>query len=92
LYDANTQKERISASLIQIGDDQISGINFSKQQGKEKAMNKRLPDTDTSTSAKSVSVADYIVERLAVEGIDHCFGLPAIMCFQSAMRSTAAPR
>jgi indolepyruvate decarboxylase len=24
---------------------------------------------------KAVSVADYIVERLAAEGIDHCFGV-----------------
>jgi indolepyruvate decarboxylase len=34
-------------------------------------MTKQLPNTDTS----AVSVADYIVERLAAEGIDHCFGV-----------------
>src|ERR1700739_1065956 len=34
-------------------------------------MTKQLPKTDAST----VSVADYIVERLAAEGIDHCFGV-----------------
>ncbi len=38
---------------------------------KEKAMTKQLPKTDTS----AVSVADYIVERLAAEGINHCFGV-----------------
>ena len=37
----------------------------------EKAMTKQLPKTDTS----AVNVADYIVERLAAEGIDHCFGV-----------------
>src|SRR5277367_5284691 len=34
-------------------------------------MTKQLPKTDAST----VTVADYIVERLAAEGIDHCFGV-----------------
>jgi TPP-dependent 2-oxoacid decarboxylase len=34
-------------------------------------MTKQLPKTDTS----AVNVADYIVERLAAEGIDHCFGV-----------------
>jgi indolepyruvate decarboxylase len=38
-------------------------------------MSRRLTDTDLSTKAKTVSVADYIVERLAAEGIDHCFGV-----------------
>src|ERR1700746_382889 len=39
---------------------------------KEKTpMTKQLPKTDTS----AVNVADYIVERLATEGIDHCFGV-----------------
>jgi indolepyruvate decarboxylase len=37
----------------------------------EKAMAKQLPKTDTS----AVNVADYIVKRLAAEGIDHCFGV-----------------
>src|ERR1700688_944590 len=30
---------------------------------------------ETSGKAKAISVADYIVERLAAEGIDHCFGV-----------------
>jgi indolepyruvate decarboxylase len=38
-------------------------------------MKKQLPKTDTSATAKAVSVADYIVERLAAEGIDDCFGV-----------------
>src|SRR5258706_8281355 len=38
---------------------------------KEKVMTKQPPKTDGS----AVNVADYIVERLAAEGIDHCFGV-----------------
>jgi indolepyruvate decarboxylase len=34
-------------------------------------LTKQLPKTDTS----AVKVADYIVQRLAAEGIDHCFGV-----------------
>jgi indolepyruvate decarboxylase len=37
----------------------------------DKVMTKQLPKTDTS----ALNVADYIVERLAAEGIDHCFGV-----------------
>src|ERR1700724_3902716 len=43
----------------------------------EKAMAKQLPKTDTS----AVNVADYIVERLAAEGIDHCFGVAGDYAF-----------
>jgi indolepyruvate decarboxylase len=38
-------------------------------------MNKTARQTEKSGTAKAVSVADYIVERLAAEGIDHCFGV-----------------
>jgi indolepyruvate decarboxylase len=38
-------------------------------------MNGRVRQTETSGTVKAVSVADYIVERLAAEGIDHCFGV-----------------
>jgi indolepyruvate decarboxylase len=38
-------------------------------------MTPQLPKTDTSATVKTVSVADYIVERLAAEGIEHCFGV-----------------
>jgi hypothetical protein len=46
-------------------------------------MNKQVQRTEKSGSAKAVSVADYIVERLAAEGIDHCFGglcVPDLRC------------
>jgi indolepyruvate decarboxylase len=38
-------------------------------------MNSRVRQTETSGTVKAVSVADYIVERLAAEGIEHCFGV-----------------
>ena len=38
-------------------------------------MDKQVRRTEKSGSVKAVSVADYIVERLAAEGIDHCFGV-----------------
>jgi indolepyruvate decarboxylase len=41
----------------------------------EKAMNKQVRQAETSGTVKAVSVADYIVERLAAEGISHCFGV-----------------
>jgi len=34
----------------------------------------RQPDASSRT-IKAVSVADYIVDRLAAEGIEHCFGV-----------------
>ena len=39
-------------------------------------MSKQVRQTDgRSGTVKAVTVADYIVERLAAEGIDHCFGV-----------------
>lgn len=39
-------------------------------------MNKPVRQSDASSgTAKAISVADYIVERLAAEGIEHCFGV-----------------
>ena len=38
-------------------------------------MTKRVLQTETSGMVKAASVADYIVERLAAEGISHCFGV-----------------
>jgi indolepyruvate decarboxylase len=38
-------------------------------------MTKQVGPTETSGKVKAVSVADYIVERLAAEGISHCFGV-----------------
>src|SRR6201993_3214720 len=40
-------------------------------------MTKQLPKID----AIAISVADYIVERLAAEGIDHCFGVAGDYAF-----------
>jgi indolepyruvate decarboxylase len=42
---------------------------------KENAMNKQVHQTEKSGSLKADSVADYIVARLAAEGINHCFGV-----------------
>src|SRR6201987_27603 len=38
-------------------------------------MTQQFPKTDTSATVKAVNVADYIVERLSAEGINHCFGV-----------------
>src|SRR6202012_3003878 len=39
-------------------------------------MNKPVRQSDAASgTGKAISVADYIVERLAAEGIDHCFGV-----------------
>src|SRR5262249_21754077 len=41
----------------------------------ESAMRKHVQKTKTSGTVKATIVAEYIVERLAAEGIDHCFGV-----------------
>src|SRR5271154_3313816 len=38
-------------------------------------MTQQMQQTETSGKVKAVSVADYIVDRLAAEGISHCFGV-----------------
>ena len=38
-------------------------------------MNKQVRRTKRPGAVKTVSVADYIVERLSAEGINHCFGV-----------------
>jgi len=38
-------------------------------------MTKQVREIETSGMTKAVSVADYIVDRLAAEGISHCFGV-----------------
>src|SRR5580700_11197229 len=38
-------------------------------------MAQQVQQTGTSATMKATSVADYIVERLAAEGISHCFGV-----------------
>ena len=45
-------------------------------------MNKPVRQSDASLgTVKAVSVADYIVERLAAEGIEHCFGVAGDYAF-----------
>ena len=45
-------------------------------------MNKPVRQSDASSATvKAVSVADYIVERLAAEGIDRCFGVAGDYAF-----------
>ena len=43
--------------------------------GQENAMSKQVRQAERSETVKAISVADYIVDRLAAEGIDHCFGV-----------------
>jgi indolepyruvate decarboxylase len=38
-------------------------------------MTQHIRQTETTGTVKAASVADYIVERLAAEGISHCFGV-----------------
>src|SRR6202047_4142606 len=38
-------------------------------------MTQQIRPAETSATVKATSVADYIVERLAAEGISHCFGV-----------------
>jgi indolepyruvate decarboxylase len=38
-------------------------------------MTQQIRQAETSGTVKATSVADYIVERLAAEGISHCFGV-----------------
>jgi indolepyruvate decarboxylase len=42
---------------------------------KDKPVNKQARRTESPGTVKADSVADYIVERLAAEGISHCFGV-----------------
>jgi len=45
-------------------------------------MNKPVRQSDASSrTVKAASVADYIVERLAAEGIEHCFGVAGDYAF-----------
>ncbi len=42
---------------------------------REVAVTKRSQDTTASETVKTAGVADYIVERIAQEGVTHCFGV-----------------
>jgi indolepyruvate decarboxylase len=44
-------------------------------------MSEQIRQTESSGMGKAVSVADYIVERLAAEGISHCFGVAGDYAF-----------
>jgi len=44
-------------------------------------MTKDVQRTKTAEAEKTSTVADYIVERLAREGIEHCFGVPGDYVF-----------
>src|SRR3984885_11067488 len=38
-------------------------------------MTQQIRETNTSTTIGTTKVADYIVERIAAEGVSHCFGV-----------------
>jgi indolepyruvate decarboxylase len=38
-------------------------------------MAQQIRQTKTSTTIWATKVADYIVERIAAEGVSHCFGV-----------------
>ena len=38
-------------------------------------MNQQSKHTETSENVKATTVAEYVVERLAAEGVEHCFGV-----------------
>src|SRR6202451_2839290 len=44
-------------------------------------MTQQIRQAETSGTVKATSVADYIVERLAAEGISHCFGVAGDYAF-----------
>jgi indolepyruvate decarboxylase len=44
-------------------------------------MSEQIRQTESSGMVKAVSVADYIVDRLAAEGISHCFGVAGDYAF-----------
>ena len=44
-------------------------------------MSEQIRQTESSGMVKAVRVADYIVERLAAEGISHCFGVAGDYAF-----------
>jgi indolepyruvate decarboxylase len=55
-------------------------------------MNSRVRRTETSGTVKAVSVADYIVERLAAEGIEHCFGVAGDYVFSICDAVDSSPK
>ena len=55
-------------------------------------MNSASSSNGARVSETPNCVIDYIVERLAAEGIDHCFGVAGDYDFRYATRSTAAQK
>jgi indolepyruvate decarboxylase len=55
-------------------------------------MSKQVRQTERLEMVKAVSVADYIVDRLAAEGINHCFGVAGDYVFPICDAIDAAQR
>src|SRR6202047_2372297 len=55
-------------------------------------MNKQVRQIETSGKVKAVSVADYIVERLAADGISHCFGVAGDYLFPICDAVDSSPK
>ena len=55
-------------------------------------MAQQVRQTETSTMIKATKVADYIVERLAAEGISHCFGVAGDYVFPICDAVDSSPK
>jgi hypothetical protein len=55
-------------------------------------MSEQVRRAESSGMAKAVNVADYIVERLAAEGIDHCFGVAGDYAFPICDAVDSSPK
>ena len=55
-------------------------------------MAQQVQRTETSTMIKATKVADYIVERIAAEGISHCFGVAGDYVFPICDAVDSSPK
>ena len=55
-------------------------------------MDQQVQHTETSTMIKATKVADYIVERIAAEGISHCFGVAGDYVFPICDAVDSSPK
>ena len=55
-------------------------------------MTKRSQDTTASETVKTAGVADYIVERIADEGVAHCFGVAGDYLFPMCNAVERSPK
>jgi indolepyruvate decarboxylase len=55
-------------------------------------MAQQVQHTETSTMIKATKVADYIVERIAAEGISHCFGVAGDYVFPVCDAVDSSPK